>query len=37
VRVHGENVRRFLELVDEHDPDGKFTNGFTRRLFGHAP
>jgi hypothetical protein len=37
VRVHGDNFRRFLELVDEHDPDGKFTNGFTRRLFGHAP
>jgi hypothetical protein len=37
VRVHGDNIRRFLELVDEHDPDGTFSNGFTRRLFGHAP
>ena len=26
VRVHGDNFRRFLELVDEHDPDGKFTS-----------
>jgi FAD/FMN-containing dehydrogenase len=37
VRLHSDNFTRFLELVDEHDPDGKFANGFTRRLFGHAP
>ena len=35
VRVHGDNFRRFLELVDEHDPDGKFTSGFTGSLATH--
>jgi FAD/FMN-containing dehydrogenase len=35
VRLHGDNFTRFLELVEEHDPDGKFANGFTRRLLGH--
>lgn len=35
-RLHGDNFTRFLELVEEHDPEGKFTNGFTRRLFGAA-
>jgi FAD/FMN-containing dehydrogenase len=33
-RLHGDNFTRFLELVDEHDPGGKFANEFTRRLFG---
>jgi len=32
-KLHGENFTRFLELVEEHDPDGKFANDFTR-LFG---
>jgi D-arabinono-1,4-lactone oxidase len=27
---------RFTNLVEEYDPDGKFANGFTRRLFGHG-
>jgi FAD/FMN-containing dehydrogenase len=35
VRLHGDNFTRFLELVEEHDPDGKFANGFSRRLLGH--
>jgi hypothetical protein len=34
-RLHGNNLTRFLELVEEHDPDGKFANGFTRRLLGY--
>ncbi len=33
-RLHGERFARFLELVEEHDPDRKFSNDFTRRLFG---
>jgi FAD/FMN-containing dehydrogenase len=32
-KVHGEHLARFLELVAEHDPDGRFANDFTRRLF----
>ena len=32
-KLHGEKFTRFLELVEEHDPDGKFANDFTR-LFG---
>lgn len=32
--VHGSNYRRFLQLVAQHDPDGTFSNAFTRRLFG---
>jgi FAD/FMN-containing dehydrogenase len=35
VRLHGDNLTRFLELVEAHDPDGKFANGFTRRLLGY--
>ena len=33
-KLHADNFTRFLELVEEHDPDRKFANGFTRRLFG---
>lgn len=33
-RLHGEHFRKFLNLIQEHDPDGKFVNEFTRRLFG---
>jgi hypothetical protein len=33
-RLHGENFERFLDLVHRHDPDRKFANQFTRRLFG---
>lgn len=35
-RMHQENFTRFLQLVEEHDPEGKFANAFTRRLFKHA-
>ena len=31
--VHGANFERFLELMHEHDPEDKFANDFTRRLF----
>lgn len=31
--VHGENFERFLELMHEHDPDNKFANAFTERMF----
>jgi hypothetical protein len=31
--VHGANFERFLELMHEHDPEDKFANGFTRRMF----
>jgi hypothetical protein len=36
-RAHGENLRRFLELVETYDPNRKFANAFTARLLGHAP
>jgi FAD/FMN-containing dehydrogenase len=32
--LHGDRFTRFLDLVEEHDPDHKFSNDFTRRLFG---
>ena len=32
--LHQDNFTRFLNLVQEHDPDGKFANDLTRRLFG---
>jgi hypothetical protein len=31
--VHGTNFERFLELMHEHDPEDKFANDFTRRMF----
>lgn len=34
--VHGANLHRFHELMAEHDPDGTFSNAFTRQLFGTA-
>jgi hypothetical protein len=34
--LHGEAFTRFENLVEEHDPYGKFANGFTRRLFRHG-
>ena len=33
-RVHGDHFARFRALVAVHDPQGKFANPFTRRLFG---
>jgi FAD/FMN-containing dehydrogenase len=35
-KVHDGAFTRFTNLVEEYDPDGKFANGFTRRLFGHG-
>jgi hypothetical protein len=32
-RLHGEHFDRFRQLMEQHDPDGKFANDFTRRLF----
>lgn len=32
-RVHGAGFSRFLELMREHDPEDKFANEFTSRLF----
>lgn len=33
-RLHGDRFEKFLGLVEEHDPDRKFANDFTRRIFG---
>jgi hypothetical protein len=33
-RLHGDRFERFLDLVATRDPDGKFANALTRRLFG---
>ena len=33
-KLHGEELAKFLELKEEHDPYEKFANDFTRRLFG---
>ena len=32
-RLHGDDFERFLELVQQHDPERKFENAFTRQLF----
>lgn len=38
-RLYGTKFTTFVRLVEEHDPDGKFANGFTQRLLGatHSP
>jgi len=33
VRLHGAHFAKFVQLMDEYDPDNKFANDFTRRLF----
>ncbi|NCF69775.1 MAG: FAD-binding protein [Chloroflexi bacterium] len=33
-RIHGQHFERFRQLVKEHDPEGKFANAFTKKLFG---
>jgi FAD/FMN-containing dehydrogenase len=33
-RFHGQHFDRFIALAKQHDPHSKFTNPFTRRLFG---
>jgi hypothetical protein len=32
-RLYGSNFSLFLQLVAEHDPEGKFANQFTQQLF----
>ena len=32
-RLHGEHFTKFLGLARKHDPERKFANAFTRRLF----
>ncbi len=32
-RLHQDHFDRFLQLVEKHDPEAKFANEFTRRLF----
>jgi hypothetical protein len=34
LRLHGDQMVKFLQLVDQHDPERKFANAFTRRLYG---
>ena len=31
--IHGANFDQFLQLMAQHDPQDKFANGFTRRVF----
>jgi FAD/FMN-containing dehydrogenase len=33
-KLHQDNFEEFLNLIEEHDPDRKFANDLTRRLFG---
>jgi L-gulono-1,4-lactone dehydrogenase len=33
MRMHGEHFVKFIELAKEHDPERKFANEFTRRMF----
>jgi hypothetical protein len=33
-KLHGEHFTHFLQLVEQHDPQGMFSNEFTHRLFG---
>jgi hypothetical protein len=35
-RLHGDRFERFLDLVELRDPDRKFANSFTRRVFGQG-
>jgi hypothetical protein len=34
MRLHQDYFVKFLDLVKQHDPERKFTNDFTRRMFG---
>lgn len=35
-RIHQDSFAEFLNLAERHDPDSKFANDFTRRLFGRG-
>ena len=32
-KLHSNHFTEFLQIRKQHDPQGKFTNAFTRRLF----
>ena len=36
-RIHGDYFARFRQMLQKHDPDGKFVNAFTQRLFQPIP
>jgi hypothetical protein len=36
-QLYGEHLERFQRLIVEHDPENKFANAFTKRLFGTIP
>ncbi len=33
MKMHGEHFVKFIDLANRHDPDRKFANDFTRRMF----
>lgn len=33
-RLHGQSFTKFLDIAAQHDPEGKFSNEFTRQIFG---
>ncbi|MGD2098367.1 MAG: D-arabinono-1,4-lactone oxidase [Desulfobacterales bacterium] len=35
-RLHQEHFAKFRQLQKDHDPEGKFANAFTKRLFEHG-
>lgn len=35
-KLHGQHFMKFLKIRQEHDPKGKFSNAFTRRLFDES-
>ncbi len=35
-RIHQDSFAEFLNLAERHDPESKFANDFTRRLFGRG-
>jgi FAD/FMN-containing dehydrogenase len=35
-RIHQDSFTKFLTLAERHDPESKFANDFTRRLFGRG-
>lgn len=34
LKIHGDKFLTFMDLVRKHDPERKFANDFTRRLYG---
>jgi hypothetical protein len=33
MKMHGEHFVKFIDLTNQHDPERKFANKFTRRMF----